>query len=82
MRVVEIEGRERMSLALRDTDGMPFGKYGPKPRGSGLTMKEVPASYLHYLWTNGLEHDRQSNVGNYIRTHLEALKKEHPDGIW
>ena len=45
-------------------------------------MQDVPASYLHYLWTNGLKEDRRSPVADYIRRNLEALKAEHKDGLW
>ena len=55
---------------------MPFGKY------KGVPMQEVPASYLHYLWSSGLKSDGRSNVAAYIRENLEALKIEYPDGIW
>ena len=34
-----------------DTDIMPFGKYYK----SRTTMAEVPASYLHWLWNDGLK---------------------------
>ena len=61
---------------LDDTDPMPFGKH------AGTTMQNVPASYLHYLWTNGMKEDMTSNVAEYIRDNLAALKYEHPDGIW
>lgn len=54
---------------------MPFGKHKNKP------MQDVPASYLHYLWSNGLS-DEKSPVANYIRQNLDALKREHKDGIW
>lgn len=68
---------------LTDTDPMPWGKYGPKPRGEGLIMRNVPASYLFWLWTEGhKEADRQCPVADYIRRNLETLKQEHPDGIW
>lgn len=30
---------------LTDTDPMPFGKY------KGTPMQDVPASYLHWLWS-------------------------------
>ncbi len=61
---------------LTDLSPMPFGKFKGKP------MQDVPASYLHYLWQNGLAADKQSNVADYIRRNLTALKKEHPDGVW
>ena len=61
---------------LEDTDLMPFGKYKGQP------MQDVPASYLHWLWTNGKQSDRQCLVADYIRRNLNVLKKEHEDGIW
>jgi uncharacterized protein (DUF3820 family) len=60
---------------LQDTDPMPFGKHKGEP------MQDVPASYLHWLWQE-IQHDKTSNVGDYIRRNLSALKKEHPDGVW
>lgn len=64
-----------MSEELTDLSPMPFGKHKNKP------MQDVPASYLHYLWSNGLS-DEKSPVANYIRQNLDALKQEHKDGIW
>lgn len=61
---------------LDDTDPMPFGRYQGDP------MAEVPASYFHWLWTNGLSRDPRNEVADYIRRNLESLKQEHPDGIW
>lgn len=66
----------RESNQLEDTDPMPFGKH------RGLPMSDVPASYLHYLWVNGLRDDKRSSVANYIRRNLSSLCAEHPDGIW
>lgn len=63
---------------LQDTDPMPFGMY----KRDKTPMQDVPASYLHWLWTTGLKDDKQSPVADYIRRNLEALKQEHPDGIW
>lgn len=61
---------------LHDTDPMPFGKH------QGVKMQDVPASYLHYLWQNGLKNDKTSDVADYIRRSLGALKQEYPDGLW
>jgi uncharacterized protein (DUF3820 family) len=55
---------------------MPFGKYRSIP------MQDVPADYLHYLWTNGLKENKQSDVAEYIRQNVNALKIDYPDGIW
>ena len=61
---------------LTDLDKMPWGKH------KGVPMQDVPASYLHYLWTTGKEHDKQCPVADYIRRNLAALQQEHADGIW
>jgi uncharacterized protein (DUF3820 family) len=67
---------------LEGLSPMPFGKYGPKPRGEGRLMQDVPASYFHYLWINGLREDKLHPVSDYIKRSMSALKKDHPDGIW
>ncbi len=65
---------------LRDNDEMPFGKH------KGTPMRDVPASYLHWLWTN--EKDPMSKkvkvepVAEYIDFHIRLLQVEYPDGIW
>jgi hypothetical protein len=60
---------------LHDESPMPFGKY------KGTPMQDVPASYLHWLWTNGVKSEN-SPVANYIRNNIVSLQQEHPDGIW
>ena len=55
---------------------MPFGKY------KGEQMQDVPASYLHWLWTNGKNRDPRCPVADYIRRNLSVLQAEHADGIW
>jgi uncharacterized protein (DUF3820 family) len=65
---------------LQDTDPMPFGRY------KDLLLQDVPASYMHWLWTN--ERDPMSlkakvdPVAEYIKRNLAALKAEFPDGVW
>jgi len=62
---------------LTDTDRMPFGKWKDE------CMQDIPASYLHFLWRDGLKHEAKTNpVADYIERNLDALKKEYPDGIW
>ena len=62
---------------LQDTDPMPFGKYKDTP------MQDVPASYLHFLWYNGLKNEVKTNpVADYINRNVAALKFEYEDGIW
>ena len=80
--VCEDGGRIVMDNELTDLSPMPFGKYGPPPKGNGSLMQDVPASYLFWLWANGKQNDKACPVANYIRKNLGALKKEHPDGIW
>jgi hypothetical protein len=66
----------RPLVQLGDTDPMPFGKYKGQP------MQDVPASYLHWLWTAGKRLDKICPVADYIRRNLSALKTEYEDGIW
>lgn len=58
----------------------------PMPPGwvhSGTPMAQVPVDYLHHLWHNcGLKHNPESNLADYIRRSLSALKKENKDLIW
>jgi len=61
---------------IGDTDKMTFGKH------KGTMMQDIPASYLHYLWVNGKEHDKVCPVADYIRRNLSALKQEYKNGIW
>lgn len=70
------KGKNKQNETMSDTDEMPFGKYQGQP------MLDIPAGYLHYLWTNGMQHDKQSPVAGYIRDNLAALKQENPDLIW
>ena len=65
---------------LTDNDEMPFGRY------KGSYLRDVPASYFHWLWTN--ERDPMSRkakvdpVADYIQRNITVLQQEHPDGIW
>jgi len=62
---------------IQDTDHMPFGKY------KGKLMQDVPASYLHWLWTNGKASETKTDpVAAYIGRNMQALQKEYPNGIW
>ena len=71
-----MEVEDKQDRNLTDLSPMPFGKY------QGTPMQDVPARYLHWLWTNGLEEDRYSDVAGYIRGSVDALKDEYKDGIW
>lgn len=68
--------REFQASELTDLDPMPFGEHKGKP------MQDVPAAYLHYLWASGKNQDKTCPVARYIRRNLDALRKEHKDGIW
>lgn len=69
-------GGDRWSKDLDDTSPMPFGQYKNSP------MQDVPAGYLHWLWTNGMADNRKHPVHKYIVSRLNALEQEHPDGVW
>lgn len=55
--------------ALTDSDPMPFGKYKNKP------MKDVPATYLAWLWNNGCDNEL---VSNYIYNNITAINMDLP----
>lgn len=62
------------NIMLEDLDPMPFGKY------KDTEMQDVPARYLFWYWS---ETDRfHPEVNEYIRTNLNSLKQEYPNGIW
>jgi uncharacterized protein (DUF3820 family) len=58
----------------QDTDRIRFGKY------KNMMLQEVPASYLHWLWTKRPLAD--PHLEAYIKKNIRALAQEHPDGIW
>ena len=60
------------NLILTHLSEMPFGKH------QGTPMQDVPASYLHWLYTN----DVQGKVLRYIKENLNELKLNFSDGIW
>lgn len=57
---------------MTDQDLMPFGKH------KGAKMEDVPASYLLWLWNEGISH---AGVRAYIIDAFSALEKECPDTI-
>ena len=56
---------------LKDTDPMPWGKYGPKPKGEGKTMAEVPDEYLLWLHNAG---KAWGPVKFYILKNIDAIQ--------
>ncbi len=61
---------------LNNLDPMPFGKFKGKP------LQDVPASYLWWLWNEGVKHNPEHLLHHYIKKSIKALKEEYPDGIW
>jgi hypothetical protein len=55
-------------MALTDTDPMPFGKY------EGISMANIPASYLLFLRT---QPRLNQDVRNYIDENLHVLNQEN-----
>jgi uncharacterized protein (DUF3820 family) len=62
-------------IILQDDSPMPFGKH------KGVPMQDVPETYLHYLWHNGMKGENTS-VADYIRRNMDVLKQENDDLIW
>lgn len=69
---------EKPFRKLEDLDTMSFGKY------KGTIMQDVPAKYLHWLWTEGglSKETKTSDVADYIERNLSALETEYTNGIW
>ncbi len=68
-----------MAYRLEDDSEMPWGKYKYE------RMADIPADYFHYLWTSKktmFKDNYDSHVADYIRRHLDRLRKLYPDGIW
>jgi uncharacterized protein (DUF3820 family) len=72
---------------LTDSSPMPYGKYGPAPKGDGRVMNDVPAGYLLFLWDvdDGLWLDgphlfpKAKAVRAYIKENFHALEMDAPD---
>lgn len=76
-----------MNQPVQKVEKNELDDLGPMPFGDrkGTPMQDVPASYLFYLHTTGIHDDKRPDrmaVADYIRRNIEALKKDHPDGIW
>lgn len=59
-----------------DDDLMPFGKY------KGRKLVDIPASYFHYLWFNGIKNETDHKLHSYIRDNIHLFEIENPDLIW
>jgi len=56
---------------LKDEDRMPFGKYKEE------RMMDIPASYFHWLWFNGMKGtEKTSNVAEYIHRNISTFQTE------
>jgi len=54
-------------MKYTDTTLMPFGKY------KGKELQDIPASYLLWLYNEGLNH---LQLKEYIEDNMEVLEKE------
>lgn len=59
-----------MATRLSDNSRMPFGKH------AGKYMEDVPASYLLFLWDEGIHAEPERDIHIYIRTRFSALETE------
>lgn len=72
-------GAQSSGEELEDLSPMPFGKYGPKPKGEGRIMQDVPAGYLLWLWESGVWQQPVKPIHHYIKKSFSALEKDAPD---
>jgi len=57
---------------MNDNSIMPFGKY------KGYKLANIPASYLLWLYNQGLQ---KGNLRDYIIDNLQLLKQERKSGV-
>lgn len=73
--------RDKRYPALTDTDPMPFGKHKGEP------LQDVPASYLAWLWRDGVHEysgpdelpgylNEKRKLANYIWNSKSAIEQE------
>lgn len=67
--------KDKREPAYSDDDLMNFGRH------INERLSDVPASYFHWIWTEGIRKD-DVRLHNYIFNNLTSLKEEYPDGIW
>ena len=65
---------------MTDTCLMPFGKY------RSVRLEDVPASYLLWLWNEGLKAEtatqsQRGDLARYIRDSMGALQMDAPDTL-
>jgi hypothetical protein len=64
-------------LRMNDKDRIGFGKY------NGTPLEEIPASYYHYLWHNGMWKQCDSDpIADYIARNFNVLERENINLIW
>lgn len=64
------------TLEFTDETPMPFGKH------KGEMMKNVPASYLLFIWDEGPGFwQKPGAIHDYIAKRMKGLLREHPDHI-
>ena len=70
---------------LQDSDKMPsLSRFKDSGAHQGKPMEKVPASYLHFLWTEFNKKDQVDTcpIADYINRNMMALQKEYSNGIW
>lgn len=65
--------------ALTDDDWIPLGKYAPG-RGDQRKLKDVPPSYLLWLWDERL-HRENTPLALYVKSAYKALQVDASDYI-
>lgn len=60
---------------MNDQDLITFGKY------KGHKLEDVPASYLLWLWDNGIWAEKNHQLHSYISDNFHVLETEADDYI-
>lgn len=70
--------KDKLEPTLTDDDVMPFGKH------KGELVNDVPASYLLWLWDNGVHEDDSENMlplKNYIINNWDEIRGNAPNTV-
>lgn len=70
------ESEEGENNTLKDDSPFPFGKYGPPPKGKGLKLKDVPASYWIWLEDQDWFEEKYPALHGYFLDNLDAIEAE------
>jgi len=80
-KVVQLKSHIDIGKASR-LKRQPIDQYMPFGYFKGQRFDQVPAGYLHFVYTTFDRKRENEQLFKYIERSIKALEIEHPDGIW